>query len=180
MRADGGRVSFQFYRGALRLAFVPAARVTAPAFLEADARGSERERVGNRRSWMIAAWRGAPPPPLVRARRRRRCREIRTFQPDTGWHYPAGGAGRGGGEGETASPPAIVGFARFSDRAPPPSPPPPSKALENGRDNSRAENETLWPLLTAPLRFCYPPAGVNTPDNDATALHTELIFMTGR
>lgn len=35
---------------------------------------------------------------------------------------------------ETASSPAIVDFVRFSDR---------SRALENGRDNSRADNETL-------------------------------------
>lgn len=92
---DGGRVS----SNSSVVLRSPFAFVRRPrewqrlAFLEAD-EGPTRERVGNRRSWMIAAF--------VRARRRR-CREIRTFQPDMAWHYPAGEE-RNGGALSSASP----------------------------------------------------------------------------
>lgn len=54
-------------------------------------------------------------------------------------HVPAGyGLALSRGRRETAgSLLAIVGFARFSDRSAVEGP------LENGRDNSRADNETL-------------------------------------
>lgn len=92
-------------------AFVQTTRVTASAFLEADE--GPTERVGNRRSWMIAAF---------VCTSRRRCRKIRTFQLDMGWYYPAGEERR------------ARRLRPFFHRR---------KALENGYDNSRADNETL-------------------------------------
>lgn len=58
--------------------------------------------------------------------RRRRCRKIRTFQLDMGWYYPAGEERNGYRR--------LRPFFRLLCHR---------RALENGRDNSYADTETL-------------------------------------